>query len=58
MNRREVLAGMARMAGMAVAAGIPFEKGSLGQAEASVVAPSDSGMIYRNLGKTGEKVSA
>jgi predicted aldo/keto reductase-like oxidoreductase len=55
MNRREVLAGMA---GLAVAAGIPFEKGSSGAARASVVATSDSGMIYRNLGKTDEKISA
>jgi len=55
MNRREVLAGMA---GLAVAAGIPVEKGSSGEARASVVATSESGMIYRNLGKTDEKISA
>jgi len=51
MNRREVLGAMA---GLAVAGAVPPEAGLPG-------APPDSassGMIYRTLGKTGEKVSA
>jgi predicted aldo/keto reductase-like oxidoreductase len=55
MNRREVLEGMA---GLAVAGGIPTQSGSFGEAGAFAGATSDSGMIYRNLGKTGERVSA
>jgi len=54
MNRREVLAGMA---GLAVGARIPVKTGSFGEPGASV-ATSDSGMIYRNFGKTDEKISA
>jgi predicted aldo/keto reductase-like oxidoreductase len=52
MNRRDVLGAMA---GLAVAGGIPAEAESGGQAGAT---PAGSGMIYRTLGKTGEKVSA
>ena len=54
MNRREVLGGMA---GLAVSGGIPTQAGSFGEARAFAGATSDSGMIYRNFGKTGEKVS-
>ena len=53
MNRRDVLGAMA---GLAVAGGVPGEAG-MDEAGATADAP-DSGMIYRTLGKTGEKVSA
>jgi len=55
MNRREVLGGMA---GWAVAGGISNRSGSSGEARAFTGAAIDSGMIYRNFGKTGEKISA
>jgi len=55
MNRREVLAGMA---GLAVAARIPVETRSFGEARASVDTTTEGGMIYRNFGKTNEKISA
>jgi predicted aldo/keto reductase-like oxidoreductase len=54
MNRRDVLGAMA---GLAVAGGVAGEPAALGAMTASGEA-SGSGMIYRTLGKTGEKVSA
>jgi len=54
MNRREVLGAIA---GLAVAGRIPAETGSFGEPRAFADDTSDSGMIYRNFGKTGEKVS-
>jgi predicted aldo/keto reductase-like oxidoreductase len=46
------------MAGLAVAGGIPTQSGSIGEARTFAGATSDGGMIYRNFGKTGEKISA
>ena len=54
MNRRDVLGAMA---GIAVAGGVAAEADGRGQGSASSDSAS-SGMIYRTLGKTGEKVSA
>ena len=54
MNRRDVLGAMA---GLAVAGGIPTE-GASAMRGGTLSDESGSGMIYRTLGKTGEKVSA
>lgn len=55
MNRREVLEAMA---GLAVAGGIPTQSGSLGETRSFTGVASENGMIYRDFGKTGEKISA
>lgn len=55
MNRREVLEAMA---GLAVAGGIPTQSGSFSDVRASSRPTNGSGMIYRDFGKTGEKISA
>ena len=52
MDRREVLG---VMAGLAVAGG---GSSPAGASSASAQESASSGMIYRTLGKTGEKVSA
>ena len=54
MNRRDVLGAMA---GLAVAGGIP-DGSEAGLAAGDPAENHTSGMIYRTLGKTGEKVSA
>jgi predicted aldo/keto reductase-like oxidoreductase len=46
------------MAGLAVAGGIPIQSGSFSEARAFAGSTSESGMIYRSFGKTGEKISA
>src|SRR5580700_6952439 len=55
MNRRDVLGAMA---GLAVAGGIPTEGASAMRGGTLSDESAGGGMIYRTLGKTGEKVSA
>ena len=55
MNRREVLGAMA---GLAVSGGVPAQTGTSGQVRAVGGARSDTGMIYRNFGRSSEQISA
>lgn len=55
MNRREVLGAMA---GLAVTGGIPAETGTFSEVRALAGATGDTGMIYRNFGRTSEQISA